>query len=126
MLGFVEVQLSQRPIDHELVIVALDDEHLPVEGLGLGIDRLDDGFEGAAVVAELLVERVRVDGHLYDACPRARAPAKLALIQARLACSRRTNSRQYFSMCSLLVVVRARQVQRRKGRSAEGSSARSL
>ena len=58
----VEVELGHRAVDHQLVMMAVDDQHLAVEGVGFGDDRPQHRLERSAVVAQPLVERVRVEG----------------------------------------------------------------
>src|SRR6185503_4394448 len=116
----VEVQLCQRPVDDELVIVSLDDQHLAVERLRLCIDRADDCFERPALVAELLIERVRVEGEHDGALLRlsCRSEGRLDPGQVRLLAAR--EFAPVLLDAQLLVVVGAHEVQRREGRAAVG------
>ena len=56
--GAIEVELRQRPIDREFMVMTLNDQDLSIEGVRFARNRADDGLEGSTLVAKRLVERV--------------------------------------------------------------------
>jgi len=114
----VGVELGHRAVDGELVVVALDDEHHAVERVGAVDDGPQHGFRRAAVVAQLLVERIGVEGEDHGAVAVLvrRREGALHPLEVRLLAAHGLLPRRFDAQLEL--VVGSGEIQGREGRAA--------